>query len=69
MTLAAGLHPVALVVLPREKIDLLLYLVLVLAELLLLALEGGRRLGRIVFFGDALPIRSNLVVVGEHRIL
>ena len=49
-TLAAGLLPLALVVLPSEQIDLLLYLVLVLAERLPLALVGGRRLGRVVFF-------------------
>ena len=63
------MFPPALVVLPREQIDLLLYLVLVLAERLPLALVGGRRLGRVVFLGDALPIRSNLLVVGERRIL
>ena len=68
-TLAAGLLPLAFVVLSREQIDLLLYLVSLLAELLPSALVGGRRLGRVVFFGNALPIRSNLLVVGEHRIL
>ena len=65
----AALLTLALVVLSREQIDLLLYLIPVLAERLPLALVSGRRLGHVVFFGNALPIRSNLLVVGEHRIL